>query len=254
MTFEEFGRRLKDKVYPGAYDDVPDRDLALAFLQKHPEYLDMISPTARRIMEMSNEAVGHDFHLIGATTRNEEDRAKILLNRAAAATSLHQMDMTMEANALGVPVTVLATLKDREHQVRSDMLLESHRTDLQKQLETHKTDQLIRLEVEKANIELQTLTLQADIKLEKARIVELEGIRTLNDLRDKIFALYDERQRLLESGDPHEEAKLQILDDQIEMLKGDFRGRARGLLVQAPDAEVGQGQQVPGGTDTDDDN
>ncbi|OFW04374.1 MAG: hypothetical protein A3I61_11130 [Acidobacteria bacterium RIFCSPLOWO2_02_FULL_68_18] len=112
MTFDEFGRLAKQSPEFSMYSEqelarIPNRIFALKVLEKHPEYWDMISPTAKRVKQVSDRdttpSYGPIEDFFTGTTKRLEDERRIIDNNLAEAQSLSEMDAIIEAASRNVP-------------------------------------------------------------------------------------------------------------------------------------------------------
>lgn len=159
MTYVEFGLQLR-QIFPKlASTPLANEDLAQYFLNLYPEYYDAISPTARRIKEISERRPSSDAWF--ESTRVQNVKGMIENNRAEAM-SLHEMDMLVKASGMGVPATALHDIS----------------------IITHQTDQIIRLE-----------TFRRDNGLDGSDRVRLTPHNLIEQLHSKLNRLIDERDR-----------------------------------------------------------
>ena len=79
MTFEELGRKVKTRIWPGVYDDLPDEVVARAFLEQRPEMWDLISPAAKQIQDLikRNSEPSYNFPFFYSSVTQATDAANI---------------------------------------------------------------------------------------------------------------------------------------------------------------------------------
>lgn len=126
MTYVEFGLQLR-QIFPHLVQ-VPlnNEDLAQYFLNLYPQYYDAISPTARRIKEISERRPESSAWFESSRVQNV---AGMIANNRAEAMALHEMDMLVKASGMGVPVTALHDIAVNTHQTNETIRLEQFRRD-----------------------------------------------------------------------------------------------------------------------------
>jgi hypothetical protein len=126
MTLNEFGLTLRRK-FPNL-EAVPlnNEDLAQYVLNLYPQYYDAISPTARRIKEISDRPRVSQKWWEGSRLANER---LMVENDELEMKALHEADMLIKATSMGVPRESLGHLIEMDHAHHHTMELETFRRD-----------------------------------------------------------------------------------------------------------------------------
>lgn len=193
MTLNDFAVVLREK-FP-KLSDVPlnNEDLAQYVLNLYPQYYDFISPSARRIKQVSNLPVTYEPRkFFESSTTDGLNEAQAIQNRRAYIASLHEADMVIKASGMGVPVQALV-----------EMAVESHRTE-----EFIRKERFIR-----------------DNGLQGGEILSLKPHQLIERLQDRLMGLID---ALDEESHP---TKREVLQIRINGLKEELRGRTKQALV-----------------------
>lgn len=210
MTKNELAALVREK-YP-QYADIPEDVLLLKLFEKFPEYRQLISPIQRRVTELAQRPSDVQFWWPLTTQKTrDEARARQIQNNLNEATSLHEMDMILEAGALQVPREVLGQIKIKELEHR--LAIERYR--------------------EEARIDLDTM-----------HAAQLQALAQLDELSNRITSLYDQRVTLTNGSDPAKGDKLRHLNEKIALLEGDFSERAKQTLVQASRRSITEGSNT----------
>lgn len=133
MTYQEFGLQLR-KVYP-QLNTVPLDHAALAqyFLNLYPEYYDAISPTARKVKELTDKPIRYpDRRWFEGSGQAGLNHAQAIQNRRSHIAMLHEAEMVIWASEQKVPVTALheIAIVSHVHAAQKDLL--THQYQLEK--------------------------------------------------------------------------------------------------------------------------
>jgi hypothetical protein len=146
MTFQELGLRVKKQIFPGTYDDVPEEMVAHAFLEKYPQYWDLVSPASRDIYDLMKRDNRPSYTFAGFVSDRQraEDEAAISGSLAQQAEHLHDMELRMAAVNAGMTLTDYSTAQ-----------LEAFRHRLNGAAQRFQTDETIRLRQAEAEISIE---------------------------------------------------------------------------------------------------
>lgn len=208
MTEEELIAMIR-KSYP-KYASYPDDVMVVEFLKLFPEYRNRISPVQQKIKGLIERPTERPYvNPFTTTDTKQRHRAVEIENNVKEAQGLHEMDMILEAQKLNVPREALAQIKVMAHE--NQMYIERYGAE--------------------ANIDIQT-----------SQSFLLQAIAALDTIQRTLFALFDERQKLIVSADPAKDHKIRVLTTQIQLLEEDFSERAKQTLSQADTRAITQGR------------
>jgi hypothetical protein len=183
MTLEEFGRIAKGSLRSEGYgpedieyiSSLPDVVVAQKYLERHPNYWSVLSPSAQRIRGLIGERTTPDYNLpfFKKNKTVEEDRQRRISSIESEAHMVHRLDMLALASETGVPVEMLNYVAEQKANVAAWAAYMREQVQVQVTLMSEEQ----RLKIEMMQAELDHMRKRLDLEIEY-------GMRHAHDKRE----------------------------------------------------------------------